>query len=180
MRRTATEKSRPYTRVEHLRSWKSVRAVGKSCPALELRQTTWLYANAHTHTHLQTATLCRQQGLQFIPLVPEAVTRGWGREALKAWRQLGTLLAHRTGDTSAATTARLLQCLSVALQQENARAILRRLGSRLSTEPVSSFRRHERLPALRLLGGIELNSAILTMYAASRARHREIRGVRSP
>ena len=64
--------------------------------------------------HLQTAALCRQQGLQFIPLIAEAVSGGWGREAMKAWRQL-------------VGTEHLLQCLSVTLQRENARAVLRRL-----------------------------------------------------
>ena len=47
--------------------------------------------------HLQTAALCRQQGLQLIPLIAEAVSGGWGREAMKAWRQLGASLgqSHR-------------------------------------------------------------------------------------
>ena len=77
--------------------------------------------------HLQTAALCREQGLQFIPLIAEAVSGGWGREAMKAWRQLGALLANRTGETASTCTEHLLQCLSVTLQRENARAVIQRL-----------------------------------------------------
>ena len=42
------------------------------------------------------------------------------------WRTLGGLLAARSGDSPGVEIERLLQSLSVALQQENARAVLRR------------------------------------------------------
>ena len=82
---------------------------------------------AQKRTHLQTAKHCADEGLQFIPLVAEACSGGWGPTAAETWRVLGGLLAARTGDTPAAETARLLQCLAITLQRENARAVLRRL-----------------------------------------------------
>ena len=68
-----------------------------------------------------TETLCRGQGLQFVPL------GGWGPIAVKTWRDLGGLYAARLGLTASEGTEQLLQSLSVTLQRENARAVLRRL-----------------------------------------------------
>ncbi|CAE7877689.1 Parg, partial [Symbiodinium necroappetens] len=74
-----------------------------------------------------TDTLCRGQGLQFVPLVAEATGGGWGPTAVKTWRELGGLYAARLGLTASEGTEQLLQSLSVTLQRENARAVLRRL-----------------------------------------------------
>ena len=74
-----------------------------------------------------TETLCRGQGLQFVPLVAEATGGGWGPTAVKTWRELGGLYAARLGLTASEGTEQLLQSLSVTLQRENARAVLRRL-----------------------------------------------------
>ena len=46
---------------------------------------------------------------------------------MRTWRALGSLLAGRTGEAQDVVVERLLQGLSVALQRENARAVLRRL-----------------------------------------------------
>ena len=69
----------------------------------------------------------RGQGLQFVPLVAEATGGGWGPTAVKTWRELGGLYAARLGLTASEGTEQLLQSLSVTLQRENARAVLRRL-----------------------------------------------------
>ena len=74
-----------------------------------------------------TETLCRGQGLQFVPLVAEGIGGGWGPTAVKTWRELGGLYATRLGLTASEGTEQLLQALSVTLQRENARAVLRRL-----------------------------------------------------
>ena len=74
-----------------------------------------------------TETLCRGQGLQFVPLVAEGIGGGWGPTAVKTWRELGGLYAARLGLTASEGTEQLLQALSVTLQRENARAVLRRL-----------------------------------------------------
>ena len=66
------------------------------------------------------------EGLQFLPLVAEACGGGWGPIAERTWRAFGSAVAAKTGEPAAAETARLLQALSLTLQRENARAILRR------------------------------------------------------
>ena len=76
--------------------------------------------------HQQTLAQCEAQGLQFEPLVVEA-RGGWGKTAMNTWRSLGSLLSARTGEPASLTIDQLLQSFSVALQRENARAILRRL-----------------------------------------------------
>ena len=76
--------------------------------------------------HLNTDQLCRNEGLQFLPLVAEACGGGWGPIAERTWRAFGSAVAAKTGEPAAAETARLLQALSLTLQRENARAILRR------------------------------------------------------
>ena len=82
---------------------------------------------AHKRTHLHTEQHCTSEGLQFVPLVAEACSGGWGCTAAATWRVLGGLIATRSGDSPSVETDRLLQCLSVALHRENARAVLRRL-----------------------------------------------------
>ncbi|CAE7509804.1 unnamed protein product [Symbiodinium sp. CCMP2592] len=82
---------------------------------------------ARKRNHLHTDQLCRSEGLQFLPLVAEACSGGWGPTAVSTWRTLGGLIAARSGDTPAAETDRLLQSLAITLQRENARAVLRRL-----------------------------------------------------
>ena len=83
---------------------------------------------ARKRTHLQTEQHCKAEGLQFVPLVAEASSGGWGPTAASTWRQLAGLIAARSGDNPGVETARLLQSLSVVLQRENARAVLRRLS----------------------------------------------------
>ena len=83
---------------------------------------------AHKRAHLQTERQCEAEGLQFLPLVAEACSGGWGPTATATWRILGGLIAARSGDSPSAETDRLLQCLAITLQRENARAVLRRLA----------------------------------------------------
>ena len=83
---------------------------------------------AHKRAHMQTERQCEAEGLQFLPLVAEACSGGWGPTATATWRTLGGLIAARSGDSPSAETDRLLQCLAIALQRENARAVLRRLA----------------------------------------------------
>ena len=78
---------------------------------------------SHQHTEAQ----CDAQGLQFVPLVAEACGGGWGKTAMITWRTLGSLISARTGGSTSIVIEQLLQSLSVSLQRENARAVLRRL-----------------------------------------------------
>lgn len=77
--------------------------------------------------HLGTDRACRGQGFAFIPLVAEACSGGWGPTAVTAWGTLGRQVAARTGNAPAVEQQRRVEALSVALQRENARAVLRRL-----------------------------------------------------
>ena len=65
---------------------------------------------AHKCTHLHTDQHCTSEGLQFVPLVAEACSEGWGPTAAATWRVPGA----RSGDSPSVETDRLLQCLSVA------------------------------------------------------------------
>ena len=67
--------------------------------------------------HLQTLTTCAAEGLQFLPLVAEACSGGWGPTAMKTWKELAAGIAAGTGESVAAETDRLLQSLGVALQR---------------------------------------------------------------
>ena len=82
---------------------------------------------ARKRAHQDTARLCGEAGLQFIPLVAEACGGGWGPTAVQTWRTLGSLIAARIGLSGGLAVEQLLQSLSVALQRENGRAVLRRM-----------------------------------------------------
>jgi len=83
---------------------------------------------ARKQTHQDTEAQCRDQGLQFLPLLAEGCG-GWGPTATQVWRAFGRLAAAHSGQTQGAATEHLLQALSVTLQRENARAIMRRMPS---------------------------------------------------
>ena len=81
---------------------------------------------ARKRAHLNTAQLCAEQGLQFLPIVAEGSGGGWGPTAQKVFAVLGRALAARSGELAAIETDRLGQAMSFTLQRENARAVLRR------------------------------------------------------
>ena len=74
---------------------------------------------------LNTAHLCSQQGVQFVPLVAES-TGAWERAASQLLLQIACSAAARTGDDSATLHSDLLQELSVIIRSHRARAVLRR------------------------------------------------------
>ena len=75
---------------------------------------------------LNTHALCQAEGLQFLPLVAEAIGGGWGPTAVATWKSLGAAIAARLGEPSSLETSRLYQALGITLHRENARAVLRR------------------------------------------------------
>jgi len=77
-------------------------------------------------SHHLTEQLCAGQGLQFVSLVVEACGGGWGPAAMNTWRKLGALHAAHIGLSNSEGVQQLLQALAIALQRENARAVLRR------------------------------------------------------
>jgi len=70
---------------------------------------------------------CGAEGLQFLPIVAEACGGGWGPMAFQTFKAIATAVAARSNEPAGVEYDRLLQCLSVALQRENARAVLRRV-----------------------------------------------------
>ena len=82
------------------------------------------YAATKT-SHLNTADLCAQQGVRFIPLVAES-TGAWEADASKVLLQISRSAAARTGEDSSILHSDLLQELSVIIRSHRARAGLRR------------------------------------------------------
>ncbi len=81
----------------------------------------------HKRTHLDTAAQCRQQGLEFVPVVAEAHSGTWGPTARAVWHSLAKSWASAAGLELSFTSAKLAQRMSTTLRRANARAILRRL-----------------------------------------------------
>ena len=80
---------------------------------------------SHKATYLNTAELCRQNGILFVPMVAET-TGAWDPGALKVLRHVAHAVAARTGQDAATTLNALLQELGVAIRTHRARAVLRR------------------------------------------------------
>ena len=76
-------------------------------------------------SHLNTAPLCGQQGVRFVPIVAES-TGAWDREAGQILLQIACSAAARTGDAASTLHSELLQELSVIIRSHRARAVLRR------------------------------------------------------
>ena len=81
------------------------------------------------NNHLNTAELCAKNGVTFVPMVIEAHSGGWGPTATKVWSRMSRAIALISGESSAVEALRIRQNLGLALQRENARAILRRFPS---------------------------------------------------
>ena len=76
--------------------------------------------------YLDTESICREEGIQFIPLICEADGGGWGPAAHSVWSELAKYKSTLTGEPNSITAMHLLQSLGLILHKENARAILRR------------------------------------------------------
>ena len=99
-----------------------------------------LHHSAVDHTHalteyedfkrnyLSTAQQCQQQGLQFTQMVVDAHGGGWGPAAKEAFKTIAREHANQTGTSVSMATSELAQRISITLERESARAILRRLG----------------------------------------------------
>jgi hypothetical protein len=74
-------------------------------------------------SHLNTAALCMQQGVHFMPVVAES-TGAWEPEASKLLLQLSRSTAARTGDDAATLHSDLLQELSVVIRSQGTGMLL--------------------------------------------------------
>ena len=75
---------------------------------------------------MDTAAHCEEDGLTFLPMVMEGHGGSWGAEARSVWNELAKSIALATHQPVAGVAEHLVQSLSVILQRENARAVLRR------------------------------------------------------
>ena len=82
---------------------------------------------ASKRNYLSTAAQCEQQGLQFLPIVIEAHGGTWGPTAKQAFKALCREYANSNSVETSAACSDFAQRISIALERENARAILRRL-----------------------------------------------------
>ena len=80
----------------------------------------------HKRSYLDTESTCREEGINFIPLICEADGGGWGPAANAVWNEIAKLKSILTGETVSTTATCLLQSLGLILHKENTRAILRR------------------------------------------------------
>ena len=83
--------------------------------------------------HLDTASLCRNQGITFVPMVAEP-TGAWGPIALKTFAALAKTSAAESGNTPKVSLSQLLEHLCVIIRRSGAQAVLRRT-SRPSAPP---------------------------------------------
>ena len=77
-----------------------------------------------------TEALCCQQGFSFVPMVVEAHGGGMGTQFRQVLDSIAKQTAAVTGLRSDFCSSLIAQRISVTLQRENARAILRRLSER--------------------------------------------------
>ena len=94
---------------------------------------TLLYED-YKRSHLDTETKCREEGINFIPIVCEADGGGWGPAAHKVWSELAKRKAIVAGERDSIVVSRLLQSLGLILHRENARSVLRRLPRNMGRE----------------------------------------------
>jgi len=84
----------------------------------------------HKCSYKDTKQQCSEQGFSFTPLVVEATGGRWGPQARKVWSELAKATALASGElmTENLCGVHLQQRLGLALQKENARALLRRFS----------------------------------------------------
>ena len=79
--------------------------------------------------HMDTAALCKQQGLSFVPFIIEGHGGGWSAKARRLVDKIGRALSARDPARSENSPLGLAQRLSCLVHREGARALLRRLDS---------------------------------------------------
>ena len=82
--------------------------------------------------HLDTARLCNEEGLFFVPVVVETNGGLWGPSARKIFSELAKTKSVHSGEQKDKILGQLYQNLDVVLQRENSRAILKRLNGAAS------------------------------------------------
>ena len=82
-----------------------------------------------------TAELCRQQGIEFLPIVANSLG-GWHNEALHQFRKLGSALSRNTGTDESVCVGQVIMKNSLLLQKGLCALILNR-SPNLPPPPIS-------------------------------------------
>ena len=77
--------------------------------------------------YLNTEAECQERGLVFLPFIMEAHGGGFGPTARKVLGQVARAGAAKEGEEVEEQAAGLMRRMSISLQRENARSVLRRL-----------------------------------------------------
>ena len=89
----------------------------------------WGGYEEHKRRHLDTESLCRDQGLSLLPFVVEAHGGGLGPVARRVCAAIARAGAARAGEEVEVQAASMVRRISISAHRENARSMLRRLGS---------------------------------------------------
>jgi len=80
-------------------------------------------------SHLNTERLCSEDGFGFCPMVVEAVGGAWGPSASKVFSELAKAKTILSGESIEQSLKQLYENLGTILQRENARSVIKRLGT---------------------------------------------------
>ena len=116
----------------------AARSAGAAAKAYEARK----------RAFLDTESLCRQQGITFVPIVAEC-SGGWGEDSLKSLRHLARVSADRSGRQRSQVLTELLQSLCILIRSAKARAVLRRAPGH---QPLAATATESANVALQLVG----------------------------
>ena len=86
--------------------------------------------------YLDTENQCNAQGFHFMPFVLEAHGGGFAIGARRLVSFIGKVAAARNGEEVEVESAGLMRCISISLQRENARSVLRRMAPASVATPV--------------------------------------------
>ena len=89
----------------------------------------------YKRTYLDTQDQCHQQGFRFLPFVVEAHGGGLAICARRIVGFIAKSAAARNAEEIEVEAAGLSRRISISLQRENARAVLRRLWPTVGTTP---------------------------------------------
>ena len=79
------------------------------------------------------------QGFSFTPMVVDSHSGAWSPTARKTLDRVAKTLAMSWNDQGESTSLKLAQRLSITLHRENARAVMKRMGSPLETQTPSGW-----------------------------------------
>ena len=82
------------------------------------------------NSYLNTRSLCSEEGIDFVPIIIEAVGGSWGPTATKVFYNLAKAKSSITGESKNTILNQLRQTLGTTLHKANARSILRRCSLR--------------------------------------------------